>query len=160
LPFLLYVGLTPIFVRRRVDRLGAEAREGLGRMTAHVTDTIQGLGELVAFQAIPARRTDFLRLVADYHKLRLTAYRDLSLQSAMLEIATGLGGLSVAVTGAWLAASGHLEPTILPLLTLLSVSCRYRPSCRYPRSPMSAGNWPTRLPPRTGCRRSIAKRSR
>ena len=122
LPFLLYVGLTPIFVRRRVDRLGAEAREGLGRMTAHVTDTIQGLGELVAFQAVPARRTDFLRLVADYHKLRLTAYRDLSLQSAMLEIATGLGGLSVAVMGAWLAANGHLEPTILPLLTLLSVA--------------------------------------
>ena len=122
LPFLLYVGLTPVFGRRRIDRLGAAAREGLGRMTAHVTDTIQGLSELVAFQAIGPRRKDFLRIVADYHKLRLTLYRDLSLQTAALEVATGLGGLCVAMTGAYLAMSDKLDPTMLPLLTLLAVA--------------------------------------
>jgi ATP-binding cassette subfamily C protein CydCD len=122
LPFLLYVGLTPVFVRRRIDRLGAAAREGLGRMTAHVTDTIQGLSELVSFQALGHRRGDFQRIVGDYHALRLTLYRDLSLQSALLEVATGLGGLCVAVTGAYLAASGRLDPTMLPLLTLLAVA--------------------------------------
>jgi ATP-binding cassette subfamily C protein CydCD len=122
LPFLLYVGLTPVFVRRRIDRLGAEAREGLGRMTAHVTDTIQGLSELVAFQAVAPRRADFLRIVGDYHKLRLTLYRDLSMQSAALEVATGLGGLCVAMTGAYLAMAGKLDPTMLPLLTLLAVA--------------------------------------
>ncbi|HLY45883.1 MAG TPA: thiol reductant ABC exporter subunit CydC, partial [Stellaceae bacterium] len=122
LPFLLYVGLTPIFVRRRIDRLGAAAREGLGRLTAFVTDTVQGLSELVAFQAVAHRRAAFLAQVGDYHRLRLTLYRDLSLQSALLETATGLGGLAVAVTGASLAASGALAPTMLPLLTLLSVS--------------------------------------
>jgi ATP-binding cassette subfamily C protein CydCD len=122
LPFLLYVAVTPVFVRRRVDRLGAAAREGLGRMTAHVTDTIQGLSELVAFQAVAHRRADFLRIVSDYHALRLTLYRDLSLQSALLEVATGLGGLCVAITGAYLAASGRLDPTTLPLLTLLAVA--------------------------------------
>ncbi|HEY3920344.1 MAG TPA: thiol reductant ABC exporter subunit CydC [Stellaceae bacterium] len=122
LPFLLYVGLTPVFVRRRIDRLGAAAREGLGRMTAHVTDTIQGLSELVAFQGLAHRRADFLRIVADYHKLRVTLYRDLSLQSALLEVATGLGGLCVAMTGAYLAMHGKLDPTMLPLLTLLAVA--------------------------------------
>ena len=122
LPFLLYVGLTPVFVRRRIDRLGAAAREGLGRMTAHVTDTIQGLSELVAFQAVSYRRADFLKIVADYHRERLTLYRDLSLQTAMLEVATGLGGLCVAVTGAYLASRGALDPTRLPLLTLLAVA--------------------------------------
>ena len=122
LPFLLYVGLTPVFARRRVARRGAAAREGLGRMTAYVTDTIQGLSELVAFQAVAPRRDDFLKLVGDYHKLRLTLYRDLSLQTAALEVATGLGGLCVAMTGAYLATSGKLDPTILPLLTLLAVA--------------------------------------
>ena len=122
LPFLLYVGLTPIFVRQRIDRLGAAAREGLGRMTAFVTDTVQGLSELVAFQAVANRRAAFMRLVSDYHALRLTLYRDLSLQSAVLETATGLGGLAVALMGAYLAASGELAPTMLPLLTLLSVA--------------------------------------
>ncbi len=122
LPFLLYVGLTPIFLRRRVDRLGAAAREGLGRMTAHVTDTIQGLSELVAFQATGHRRDDFMRITGDYHKLRLTLLSDLSKQSALLDVATGLGGLCVAVTGAYVATLGKLDPTMLPLLTLLSVA--------------------------------------
>jgi ATP-binding cassette subfamily C protein CydCD len=122
LPFLLYVAVTPVFVRRRIDRLGASAREGLGRMTAHITDTIQGLSELVSFQALGHRRGDFQRIVGDYHALRLTLYRDLSLQSALLEVATGLGGLCVALTGAYLAASGKLDPTMLPLLTLLAVA--------------------------------------
>src|SRR5262249_20265194 len=34
----------------------------------------------------------------------------------------GLGGLAVVVTGAWLAASGRLDSSILPLLTLLAMS--------------------------------------
>ena len=122
LPFLLYVGLTPVLVRQRIDKLGAAAREGLGRMTAHVTDTIQGLSDLVAFQAVGQRRASFMRMVADYHALRLTLYRDLSLQSAALEVSTGLGGLGVALAGAYLAASGQLDPTLLPLLTLLAVA--------------------------------------
>jgi ATP-binding cassette subfamily B protein len=122
LPFLLYVGLTPVLVRQRIDRLGAAAREGLGRMTAHVTDTIQGLSDLVAFQAVGQRRTSFMRIVGDYHALRLTLYRDLSFQSAALEVSTGLGGLGVALAGAYLAASGQLDPTLLPLLTLLAVA--------------------------------------
>ncbi|HWE73267.1 MAG TPA: thiol reductant ABC exporter subunit CydC [Stellaceae bacterium] len=122
LPFLLYVAVTPVFVRRRIDRLGAAAREGLGRMTAHITDTIQGLSELVSFQALGHRGADFQRIVGDYHALRLILYRDLSLQSALLEVATGLGGLCVALTGAYLAASGRLDPTMLPLLTLLAIA--------------------------------------
>ena len=45
-------------MRARIDRLGAEAREALGMLGAHVTETIQGLSDLVAFQAVgaPARR--------------------------------------------------------------------------------------------------------
>jgi ATP-binding cassette subfamily C protein CydCD len=63
-----------------------------------------------------------MRIVADYHALRLTLYRDLSFQSAALEVSTGLGGLGVALAGAYLAASGQLDPTLLPLLTLLAVA--------------------------------------
>ncbi|HWG06971.1 MAG TPA: ABC transporter ATP-binding protein, partial [Beijerinckiaceae bacterium] len=109
LPFLLLAGVVPIVVRGRIDRLGARAREGLGRLNAHVTDTIQGLAELVAFQAIARRRAEFIQLVRDYHAQRLKVYGDLSLQSAQLEVTMGLGGLCVAITGGLLASSGHLS---------------------------------------------------
>ncbi len=94
----------------------------MGRLNAHVTDTIQGLAELVAFQAIARRRAEFIQLVRDYHAQRLKVYRDLSLQSAQLEVTMGLGGLCVAITGGLLASSGHLSSAFLPLLTLLSAA--------------------------------------
>ena len=40
----------------------------------------------------------------------------------MQEMATGRGGLAVAVTGATLAAGGALDPGVVPLLTLLALS--------------------------------------
>ncbi len=122
LPFLLYVGLAPLFLRRRIDRLGARSREALGRLTAHIADTIQGLSELVAFQATQRRRADYLAIVRDYHKIRLEFFRDLSRQAAILEVATGLGSLAVALVGALLAAGGLLDATMPPLLALLAVA--------------------------------------
>ena len=58
LPFVLYAGLAPVVTRTRIDRLGAQARDALGLLGAYVTETIQGLSDLVAFQAVgrPAAR--------------------------------------------------------------------------------------------------------
>jgi len=122
LPFLLYVGLAPMLLRRRIDRLGAQVRQGLGLLTSHIADTIQGLSELVAFQAVGRRRASFMDAVRAYQAVRLRFLRDLSWQTAQLEAATGLGGLAVAVVGATLAAHGRLNPGVLPLLALLAVA--------------------------------------
>jgi ATP-binding cassette subfamily C protein CydCD len=54
--------------------------------------------------------------------VRLRLLGDLSLQTAQLEICTGLGGLAVAVVGAFLVASGQLAATMLPLLILLALA--------------------------------------
>ena len=77
-PLLAYVAIGPLFLRRRIDEIGARAREGLGRLTAHVADTIQGLSELVAFQAVGRRRAEFMEIVGAYQATRLEFYRDLS----------------------------------------------------------------------------------
>jgi ATP-binding cassette subfamily C protein CydCD len=122
LPFVLYAALAPVLMRGRIDRLGTEAREALGMLGAHVTETIQGLSDLVAFQAVGRRRGDFMRAVAAYQNTRLTLLGDLSSQTAQLEIATGLGGLAVAVVGAWLVAGHVLAATTLPLLILLALA--------------------------------------
>ena len=122
LPFVLFAGLAPVLMRTRIDRLGAEARDALGLLGAYVTETIQGLADLVAFQAVAGRRRGFMDLVRGYQRIRLELLRDLSSQTAQLEIVTGLGGLAVAVVGARLAAEHQLMATTLPLLILLALA--------------------------------------
>ena len=121
-PFIVVVGLSPFFMRKRLDRLGGRARETLGLLNAHAVDTIQGLTELLAFGQQAARRGVFLDIVRQHHRVRLPYYRDLTLQMALIETATGLGGLAVVLAGtAWIAA-GHLEAALLPLLAILAMA--------------------------------------
>ena len=122
LPFLAVVALSPFLARHRIDALGSRAREALGDLNAHAVDTIQGLGEIIAFQRTGARGAEFTARIERHVGLRLPFFSDLTRQTAILEAATGLGGLVVVVTGARLAASGALDPAILPMLTLLAMS--------------------------------------
>jgi ABC-type multidrug transport system fused ATPase/permease subunit len=122
LPFLAYAMLSPFRGRRRIDQLGTRAREALGALGGHVTETIQGLADLLAFQATDRRRAAFASLARDYGADRLALLSDLSYQSVALEVATGLGGLAVAGAGAALVAGGVLPAGLLPLLVLLSVA--------------------------------------
>jgi ATP-binding cassette subfamily C protein CydCD len=122
LPFLAYAMLSPVRGRQRIDRLGTRAREALGLLGGHVTETIQGLADLLAFQATDRRRAAFAALARDYGGDRLALLSDLAYQSAALEVATGLGGLAVAGVGAALVAGGTLSAGLLPLLVLLSVA--------------------------------------
>src|SRR4029453_6824107 len=122
LPFLAYAALSPVLGRARIDRLSGRAREASGELNAHAVDSIQGLAEIVAFQQ-EARRGGALAVRARaYADARMPFLADLARQSAMQDVATGLGGLAVPLVGAWLVASGRLEAAMLPLLTLLAMS--------------------------------------
>jgi ATP-binding cassette subfamily C protein CydCD len=122
LPFLAHAMLSPVRGRRRIDRLGDRSRGALGALGGHLTETIQGLADLLAFQAIPQRRKSFATLARSYGDDRLALLADLSRQSAALEAVTGLGGLAVAGVGAALVAGGNLSAGMLPLLVLLAVA--------------------------------------
>ena len=121
-PFLFYAGASPVLGRARIDSLGSAARGALGAMGAHATETIQGMAELVCFNATGRRRTGFLQAVGEYQQLRLKLLADLTFQAGALEVATGLGGLAVACVGAALVSGGWLAPTTLPLVVLISVA--------------------------------------
>ena len=123
IPFLVVVIVSPFLLRKRLDILGSEDREALGDLNAFVVDTVQGLGEVLAFQQADRRSESFLKRVQRHIDARLPFYSDLSRQTALLEIATGLGGLAVVITGAGLVSGGNLTPTTLPLLTLLALAC-------------------------------------
>jgi ATP-binding cassette subfamily B protein len=122
LPFLAYAALSPVLGRGRIDRLSARAREASGELKAHAVDSVQGLAEIVAFQQ-EARRGEALAARAmAYAGARMPFLADLARQSALQEVATGLGGLAVTLMGAWLVSAGRLEGAMLPLLTLLAMS--------------------------------------
>jgi ATP-binding cassette subfamily C protein CydCD len=121
-PFLLYTALIPVLGRARIDRLSSRAREASGDLNAHVVDTVQGLGEIVAYGRVRAWGEALAAKARRFYDLRLPFLRDLARQTALQETATGLGGLAVTAVGAWLAHAGRLDPAALPLLTLLALS--------------------------------------
>jgi ATP-binding cassette subfamily C protein CydCD len=122
LPFLGWAGLAPVFSRGKIDRLAGQARGALGQLGAHLTETIQGLAELAAFGAVGRRRQVFLADSAAYQVKRSALLDDLSHQTASFEVATGLGGLTVALLGATLASRGWFAHEWLPLTVLVSVA--------------------------------------
>ena len=122
IPFLAVVAVSPFLARHRIDAQGSRAREAFGDMNAHAVDTIQGLPEILAFQRTRARAAEFVARIERHTALRLPFFSDLTKQTALLEAATGLGGLVVVVTGAQLVGAGTLEPAMLPMLTLLAMS--------------------------------------
>tara|TARA_Y100001934_G_scaffold264419_1_gene341303 strand:- start:542 stop:4135 length:3594 start_codon:yes stop_codon:yes gene_type:complete len=122
LPFLVLVALSPFLLRKRLDRLGSRAREALGELNAFTVDSIQGLAEIVAFQQINRRGEAFLKIAREVQRVRVLFYRDLTVQMALLEIATGLGGLAIIVAGAMMVVSGTLDAGLLPLFTILAMA--------------------------------------
>jgi len=121
-PFLLYAAASPMRGRQRIDTLGSAARGALGGLGAYVAETIQGMGELVAFNAAGRRRDGFMDEVRQYQATRLRLLADLSFQTSALEVATGLGGLAVGGVGAMLVHQGWFSPVLLPLFVLISIS--------------------------------------
>ena len=74
------------------------------------------------FGAPETRGAEFVARIERHTGLRLSFFSDLTKQTAILEAATGLGGLVVIVTGAHLTEVGSLEPAMLPMLALLAMS--------------------------------------
>ncbi|WP_088562073.1 ABC transporter ATP-binding protein [Arboricoccus pini] len=122
LPFLLVAGLSPLWGRRRIDRLGSLAREAGGELASFAVDSIQGMSELIAFQRETARASELDELTRHHIALRLPFFAELSRQQVFLEALTGLGGLAIVLVGAQLAATGSLQAGWLPLLTLLAMA--------------------------------------
>ena len=122
LPFLLFVGLTPFMMRGRVDRLGSRTREALGELNAHAVDSVQGLAEIAAFQQEDTRGDELDEKTNEYLTIRVPFFRDLSLQHAALEVATGLGGLAVVIAGSVLVTRSELDTGLLPMLTILAMA--------------------------------------
>jgi ATP-binding cassette subfamily C protein CydCD len=122
MPFLAAVAMAPFFGRHRSDRLASDAREAAGELGAFAIDSVQGLGEIVAFQQEEIRGGQLDRLSDRHIRLRLPFFKDLTFQQSLLEVLTGLGGLAIVVVGGLLAQQGIVNAAVLPLFSLLAMA--------------------------------------
>ncbi len=147
LPFLAAVARLPVpAAAHRSDRLASEAREAAGELGAFAIDSVQGLGEIVAFQqegdTRPPTRSACPTAIS---ACACRSSRTSRFQQSLLEVLTGLGGLADRRRR---RIAGATRRRWIPRRCRSSPCWRWRPSCRSRRSPRSAGNLPTRWAPR------------
>ena len=122
LVFLVFVAYTPFQARKTLDSLGFESREQLGEVNAHMVDGVQGIREIVAFGQAEQRLDEVEANHRRFGEYRLRFLKHLSAQRILIEMANGLGGLSVLAAGAYFESRGDLSAEILPLLTIIALS--------------------------------------
>ncbi|HEU5318812.1 MAG TPA: thiol reductant ABC exporter subunit CydC, partial [Chloroflexota bacterium] len=123
IPFLVAVGLSPYYIGSHTERLGNALRRQLGEVNAHVTDSVQGLREVVAFSRGSTRLDEIVKNSRGLTSLQLTYGRQLGFQSGAIEGIQAFGGLAVLTFGAYLVTRGNLTAAQLPIATMLAFTC-------------------------------------
>ena len=123
LPFLVAVALSPHYIGSHTERLGNALRRQLGEVNAHVTDSVQGLREIVSFSRGRMRLHEIERNSRGLTDLQVTYGRQLGFQSGAIEGIQAFGGLAVLTYGAYLVTEGALAAAQLPIATMLAFTC-------------------------------------
>ncbi|MBX2868723.1 MAG: thiol reductant ABC exporter subunit CydC [Acidiferrobacterales bacterium] len=121
-PFLLMVGFMPVMMRRRIDRLAGRARQVLGALSAHTIESIQGLGELLSYQATAQRRSQFVDLMGQHQQQRQPFFSEMTKHIVITDFLTVASGLAVILVSISLVSAGDLDAVYLPLLALASMA--------------------------------------
>lgn len=122
LPFLVFAAVSPFYEQKRSERLGTAMREKLGDMSAHMVDNIQGMREIVAFGAGKIRGQQTVENGWSFSMYRIGFLKAQAFHRSLIEGLTALSGLTILAIGAWLVVNGEMEPTLLPLVTLLALA--------------------------------------
>jgi thiol reductant ABC exporter CydC subunit len=122
LPFLFLVAVSPLLFQKRSGLVGAQVRETLGHLNAHLVDGIQGLREVVSFGGEKRFTAD---LSANSWRVATAQVRfqtEQARQNSVNETLTGIGALAVLVVGVWLVSQGEMTRALLPLATVLAMA--------------------------------------
>ena len=122
LPFLLLVAVSPLFFQNRSGLLGAQVRETMGHLNAHLVDGIQGLREVVGFGCEQRFTADLSRNSWRVATAQVQFQTEQARQASVNETLTGIGALAVLVTGVWLVSQGEMTRALLPLATVLAMA--------------------------------------
>ena len=121
-PFLLAVGVSPIFAQKRSEAEGEEMRRQLGVVHSDAVDGVQGMKELVAFGQGPARVAHLVSSTWTFAAVQQRFLKTQAFQFGFIEAMTGFGSLAVLAMGVWLAVQGNMATTQIPLATMISLA--------------------------------------
>ena len=122
LPFILLVFLMPVLFRQGLDSAAGRARVMLGSLSAHTVESLQGLAQLINYQASEQRRAAFAGLIAEHQVHRYRFFKISALQSVSVEFITLTAALLMLVIATPLASAGVFDAGYLPLIALASVA--------------------------------------
>jgi thiol reductant ABC exporter CydC subunit len=121
LPFLLIAGVAaPWLSDRLAKRYRSQTREAVGEVSAHLTDSIQGLREIAAFGAEDRRRADIRRGGEKLTKIQQVTRSAAGLQEALSDLAIAAGILSMLALSVRLIGLENLQTADLPAILALS----------------------------------------
>ncbi len=121
-PFLVAVAVSPFYAQKRAERLGAEVREEIGEVHAHMVDSIQGLREVSAFGRGPERTAEMVRNGWRFAHFQSRLLKEQASQIGFIEVMTALGGLAVMTLGLWFKTQGEMSRPEVILAVILSVA--------------------------------------
>lgn len=113
-PFLLLVGLlVPLLGAGACERAAGDARKARGELTHHVTDSVQGVREILAFGAEGRRREGMASIEERIGSAQWMMGRWIAERRGLNQALLGLSVVAVAWVGASLLSGGHITPAQL-----------------------------------------------
>lgn len=121
LPFILLVFFMPMLFRSHIDGAAGKARAVLAKLSAHSVESLQGLSEILSYQAIDQRKASFEALIAAHKAQRMRFFKISSGQSIAVEFVVVSCALVMLIVAATQAAAGDFDVAYLPLIALASM---------------------------------------
>lgn len=121
LPFILLVLFMPMLFRKPIDGAAGKARGILAKLSAHSVESLQGLAELLSYQAVEQRKASFEALIHAHKVQRMQFFKMSAAQGIAVEFIVLSSALAMLMVAAPLAAVGHFDSAYLPLIALASM---------------------------------------
>lgn len=120
LPFVVAVATVPGWLRERTEAQGREERERVAALSASLVDAVQGLREVLAFNAADYEVGRLGRHGALLTRAQVTHARRNGVERAAVDALMGGGVLAVVVVASTLVARGDLNGALLPTCVVLA----------------------------------------
>ena len=112
----------PVLFRKRIDTVAAKARVLLATLSAHTVESLQGLSELLNYQATDSRRRQFVDLIEQHKRQRMAFFKVSAGQSVLVDFITLSSALLLLLLATPMVTNGSLDAVYLPLIALAAVA--------------------------------------
>jgi ATP-binding cassette subfamily C protein CydC len=112
----------PLTLRGLAARAGRESVMVRGELTARAVDTVQGLADLLAFNAVERHLAALHRLQHSLSQQQRRMAALSALQTALTSLVAGLTALTILILAAPLVHADHLDGVLLAVLVLATLA--------------------------------------